>query len=216
MEPTFWEQRWETNQLGFHEGKPNRFLVKHLARLAPGRVLVPLAGTTVDLDLLVESGREVTAVELVERAVHDYFRERGSIPEPERSASGERYRRGALSFVRGDVLEHEADPYDVVFDRAATIALPPRLRERYAAHVATLVRPDGQVLLVTIEHDATSEGAPAGPPFSVERAEVERLYATAFVIQELESEDVFAESKSLSARGATRVLERVYELRRKR
>jgi thiopurine S-methyltransferase len=215
MDPTFWEQRWETNQIGFHEGKPNRFLVKHLERLAAGRVLVPLAGKTVDLDLLIESGREVTAVELVERAVHDYFLERGALPEAERAARSERYVRGALSFVRGDVLEHLAAPYDAVFDRAATIALPPALRDRYAAHLATLVRPHGVVLLVTLEHDVTSDGAPAGPPFSVDRDEVERLYEAAFTIQELESEDVLAESKNLAAKGATRARERTYTLHRK-
>jgi thiopurine S-methyltransferase len=214
MDASFWEQRWETDQIGFHEGKPNRFLVRHLARLAPGRVLVPLAGKTVDLDLLIGSGREVTAVELVERAVHDYFRERGGIPEPERAEGAERYVSGALCFVRGDFLEHVVEPYAAVFDRAATIALPRGLRDRYAARVATLVRPGGTMLLVTLEHDATSDGAPAGPPFSIERDEVERLYAGAFAITELESEDVLADSKNLMSKGATRAVERAYALQR--
>jgi thiopurine S-methyltransferase len=215
MERAFWEQRWETGQIGFHEGKPNRFLAKFVAQLPPGRVLVPLAGKTFDLDLLEATGREVTAVELVERAVHEYFAERGGVPEPRRvvGASGgfEVYERGRLRFVRGDVLEHQSEPYDAVFDRAATIALPVAVRQRYATHLATLVRAEGAVLLVSLEHDATV----VGPPFSVDEAEVDRLYAPSFQIEELESEDVFADSRALAAKGATRVRERVYLLRRR-
>jgi hypothetical protein len=70
------------------------------------------------------------------------------------------------------------------------------------------------VLLVTLEHDAMSDGAPAGPPFSIERDEVDRLYASAFAITELESEDVLADSKNLVSKGATRAVERAYVLQR--
>ena len=78
-----------------------------------------------------------------------------------------------------------------------------------SAKLAAIVRPGGKVLLVTLEHDAGS-----GPPFDVDRALVFRLFAGAFTIEELGSEDIFAESKNIAAKGATRVHERAYLLER--
>lgn len=57
MKHNFWHERWEKRQIGFHEAKPNRFLLRFVDRLGPpGAVFVPTCGMSLDLDALVERG----------------------------------------------------------------------------------------------------------------------------------------------------------------
>lgn len=212
MEPSFWQGRWDNQQIGFHEGAPNRFLVRFEDELglsdAGSRVLVPLCGKSHDLDHLARRAGAVVGVELVERAVLDFFAERGLAPDARTVGQHVLRTHGPLTLVCGDFFAYRsAAPFDAVWDRAALIALPPELRARYATHLAGLVAPGGRVLLVTIEHDAAQ-----GPPFSVDAAEVAARYGAAFEIRELASEDVTQENAHIVAKGATFVRERCYAL----
>ncbi len=206
MERSFWKGRWDAGQIGFHEGAPNRFLVRFGDRLAKGSVFVPLAGKTFDVDHLLAEGHAVTAVELIEAAVTAFFEERKLEPKITREAAREVHELEDLTFIRGDVFDVRGS-FDAVWDRAALIALPPDVRIRYAAHLATLVRPGGTMLLVTLEHDAGS-----GPPFEVTPDEVHSHYDEAFAIDELASEDVMAENPNIAQKGASRIHERVWLL----
>lgn len=79
MEPEFWHQRWEANQIGFHEGQVNAHLARHYAHLelVPGQtVFVPLCGKSVDLRWLADRGSHVLGVELSPIAVGSFFAER--------------------------------------------------------------------------------------------------------------------------------------------
>ena len=51
-----------------------------------------------------------------------------------------------------------------------------------------LVRPEGRVLFVSVEHPPF-EGGKLGPPHSIERAEVDRLFSADFDIEVLKRED---------------------------
>ena len=76
MDPAFWNSRWAKGKIGFHEGAPNSYLVKHHDKLATcPRLLVPLCGKAVDLAYLAALGHEVVGVELVEDAVKAFFAE---------------------------------------------------------------------------------------------------------------------------------------------
>lgn len=212
MEPSFWQGRWDAQQIGFHEGKPNRFLERYADRLGGGSVLVPLCGKSADLDALAARRFEVMGIELIERAVLDYFGERGEVPTPERLDGAEIFSARGVTVVRGDALTCPLPrpTFDALFDRAALIALPREMRPRYAARTVELLRAGGRILLVTLEHDA-----PSGPPFDVSQGEVEELYAGSCTLEELTFEDVLSESANLVAKGATRVGERVYLLEKR-
>jgi len=210
MEPSFWHERWSQGQIGFHEGAPNRYLLRYLDRLGPpGHVFVPLCGKTYDLDAIAQHGHDVTGCELVQRAVEDYFRERNLTPTQRTTASATVYEHGSLRVHCGDVFAFESDkaPFDAAFDRAALIALPDEMRQRYARKLTSLLRPNATVLLVTFEHDLGS-----GPPFSVTEEMVRALYAEAFEIVPLADEDVSADNARFIERGATFVRERAYQL----
>ena len=68
--------------------------------------------------------------------------------------------------------------FDAVYDRASMIAVHPSLRGKYASQMGDVLRPGGTMLLVTIDRRETSsdEAKRDGPPFSINEAEVRKLY----------------------------------------
>lgn len=212
MDESYWRSRWAQGQTGWHEAAPNRFLVKHLAVLdaRPNRrVLVPLAGKSPDLTFLAQEGADVIGAELVEDAVRAYFAERGLRPEEQGAAGHLRLTAGTTTIWVGDffALRPEAvGRIDAVYDRAALVALPPPLRERYAAQLRALA-PGAPMLTVTFAHDAPADG----PPFSVTRPELDRLFGAAHVTS-LDEGDVFDPRAGLAARGATYARELVHRV----
>ena len=217
MDHEFWHQRWQEGKIGFHEGKPNEHLLVHASHLAleDKRVLVPLCGKTVDLAWLAAQGAaEVVGVELVTSAVEAFFREQGLVPERTAVGTLERFHVPDLTVFAGDFfaldVETAGGAFDACWDRAALVALPQGLRERYAAHTRSLLRSGARTLLVTFEHDL---GA-GEPPFSIPDALVRTLFAED-AITELATHDVSSITPNLTARGATFVRDRVYSIVRR-
>lgn len=178
MDAAFWQARWDTGQIGFHEGRPNRYLTEFVDTLGEGRrVLVPLCGKTVDLAYLAERGHQVVGVELVEAAVVGFFAERELTPTIEDRGQARRYTSGAIELWVADMLTIEPDalgPVDALYDRAALIALPPALRHAYAERLRALLPAGAPALVVTMTYPQT---AMPGPPFAVEDDELDRLFA---------------------------------------
>ncbi len=77
---------------------------------------------------------------------------------------------------------HRCPLVDAAFDRGGLVAVAPDDRKAYAAVLKRLVRPGGRVLFVSVEHPPF-EGGKLGPPHSIERAEVDRLFAEHFEIE---------------------------------
>lgn len=178
MEANFWREKWAQGQIGFHQSEANPLLVDNMARLAlpPGsRVFVPLCGKTRDIAWLLSQGYRVCGAELVETAVAQLFDELGMAPVITPEGAGRRYRAAEVDIVVGDLFALSAEALgavDAVYDRAALVALPLAMRERYAAHLSALTGAAPQ-LLVTFVYD---QSVMSGPPFSVSRDEVHRHY----------------------------------------
>ncbi len=188
MEREFWTERWQAGQIGFHEGEVNRHLRQYWSQLAPTPdevVFVPLCGKSADLAWLNECGHRVIGVELSELACRAFFAERGLEPEVSRAGTHTRYRHGGISILCGDFFELTRENLDgatLVYDRAALIALSPRMRERYCRHLVELMGSDARGLLITLDYP---EQAFSGPPFAVSDAEVRELLADHFTIDRL-------------------------------
>lgn len=177
MERAFWFTRWQEGRIGFHEGQPNAFLIKHgewLARCR--RILVPLCGKAEDLAYLASRGHEVVGIELVEDAVRQFFTEHQMTPEVTTAGGCVIYSAGSITVIAGDFFAATAasfGPVDGIFDRAALVALPREMRARYVAHLRELAPGAERMLLVGFEFPSAGEG----PPFSVEETEVRELLA---------------------------------------
>jgi thiopurine S-methyltransferase len=169
----FWQDRWATGQIGFHEGTPNAFLTHFWPGLDAGtRVLVPLCGKSADLAWLAARGHDVTGVELSEVAARAFFEERSLEPSLHRVGPFLRLGLPGLAILVGDIFDlraAELPAWDAWYDRAALIALPAEQRPSYAALVRASA-PGGGLLVSLTRRDG------AGPPFSVEDAEVQNLH----------------------------------------
>lgn len=216
MDEGFWHRRWDKNEIGFHQSEVNAYLLRHWQSLAPKvgeRVLVPLCGKSLDMAWLLEQGLGVLGVELSRKAVEDFFAERQWQPEVLEWGAFRRYRHGALELWCGDFFALAAEDVAdcaLLYDRAALIALPPSMREGYAAHLGGILPAGCRGLLVSLEYPQAQMD---GPPFSVEEQEVRRLFADCSPLL-LERLDVLGENWRFVQRGLSSLDECVYRLQR--
>jgi thiopurine S-methyltransferase len=211
----FWQRRWARNEIGFHLSEVNPYLRRYWPglRLVEGaRVLVPLCGKSLDLAWLAEQGFAVLGVELTERAVADFFVEQGLSAEISVLGEYKVYRAGALEIRCGDFFalnQEDVADCQALYDRAALIALPMDMRRRYVEHLADILAPNCQGLLVTLDYE--QEQMP-GPPFAVSDAEVQQSLCSRWEIELLERANVLDGNRKFLERGLTRLEESCYRL----
>lgn len=200
----FWKARWSEQRIGFHLPDVNPLLTTFASRwlglkeldspaaLHDRRVLVPLCGKTVDMIWLAERGARVVGVEFVEHAAAAFFQEAAigvAVERRERAAVYRSNQQGLnVEIWVSDFLSLTADEvgvFDAVYDRAALIALEPRVRAAYADRVVQLSHPGTQLLLVTVEHDGGS-----GPPFSISESDTRAVWSGKFAVDLVSDEDL--------------------------
>ncbi len=184
MDAAFWHQRWEDNQIGFNQKKPNPLLVAHFDEVGVpehGRVFVPLCGKTIDLAWLMAQGFSVVGVELSELAIVQLFEELQIEPDVESVGNLKRYHASNIDVFVGDLFELSSDllgHVDAIYDRAALVALPPNMRIQYAKHL-TSVTSNAPQFAITFEYD---QQVMDGPPFSIPEKEVRQHYAGTYAL----------------------------------
>jgi thiopurine S-methyltransferase len=192
MDAGFWHQRWEKNEIAFHESKANPLLVKQFSELSlpKGRhVFVPLCGKTLDISWLLSNGYRVAGAELSQIAIEQLFMELGVQPEIVAVGEVEQWSANNLDIFVGDIFalsKKILGPVDGIYDRAALVAFPEEMRNRYAAHLTEITGKAPQ-LLICYEYD---QRLMEGPPFSVSNEEVKRQYAGKYDVTLIASTDV--------------------------
>ena len=192
MDAKFWKDKWERNEIAFHESDANPSLVKYFAQLSlarGSRVLVPLCGKTLDIAWLLSHGYRVAGVELSEIAVGQLFEGLGLKPQRSKSGNVYHYSAQSIDIFLGDVFAVSREvlgPVDAVYDRAALVALPQDMRERYTKHLIKM-SDNAPQLVISYEYDQRVIG---GPPFSVSNDEMRRHYTDRYVLTLLVSSDV--------------------------
>ncbi len=218
MDHDFWLQCWREGRTGFHQARVLPLLQKHWPTLGVprgGRVFVPLAGKSLDMAWLAAQGHRVLGVELSPLAVQQFFTEHGLMPATHESRYGTHWVAGGIELICGDVFGLDAAVLAdcaAVYDRAALIALPPDVRQRYVAQVQTLLRSGARGLLVTLEYPQQQM---QGPPFAVDEAEVIGRYAADWEVRLLERRDILPLEPGFVARGLSALDTAVYRLRRR-
>lgn len=188
MDPSFWHQRWQTQETGWHERAANPLLVRHVSalNLPPGsRMFLPLCGKSLDIGWLLAQGYAVAGAELSELAVTQLFTELGLQPSLSPVGSLTRYSAEKIDIFVGNIFDLTREMLglvEAVYDRAALVALPPDMRPRYAAHVQTLTAAAPQLVICY----AYDQSLIPGPPFSVTAEEVHRHYDARYAITSLE------------------------------
>ena len=182
MDASFWRQRWDKNDISFHESEANPLLVKYFKELslAKGRrVFLPLCGKTLDIPWLLSNGYHVAGAELSKIAIEQLFTELGV--EPKISGVGEvdHYSAKNIDIFVGDIFHLSSQilgRVDAIYDRAALVALPEKMRNRYTAHLTEITDKAPQ-LLICYEYD---QSLMEGPPFSMSNEEVNQHYRDSY------------------------------------
>ena len=204
MDPTFWLERWQRREIGFHQPAPHKALLRCWARLGlprDARVFVPLAGKSLDMIWLAAQGHAVVGVELAPEAVREFAEENGPLERVD-------LRCGDLFALDSRTL----GPIQGVFDRGALVALPPPMRARYAAKMAELSPPGTRTLLVTMEYD---QSRMKGPPHAVLEPEVRALYGDTHDITPLGRDSDLDDAPKFAQRGVDVLSEGYYLLTRR-
>lgn len=193
MDKSFWHKRWDDNDIAFHEHDFNRLLVKHFAALnvpRSSRVFVPLCGKTNDIAWLLSQGYQVVAVELSEKAVVQLFESLDIRPQVDvvetQKKRLKRYHAEGIVVYAGDLFLLDRNllgQVDAIYDRAALVALPTQMRDKYTQHVLAMTQKVPQ-LVITFEYDQNQMG---GPPFSIPEEEMAKHYQSSHVITLKES-----------------------------
>jgi thiopurine S-methyltransferase len=213
VEQRFWLERWERQEIGFHQRNVNAHLLSlwpSLGLAAGHAVFVPLCGKSGDMIWLRAQGHPVLGVELSPLAIEAFFSENGLTPQRSRQGMFDVAETDDIRILRGDFFDLTADDLagiGAVYDRAALIALPPDMRERYAAHMARILPPGTRMLVVTLEYPQEEM---QGPPFSVLQAEVERLYGARGDVRLLRRDDVLSANRRFAERGVTALYQCAY------
>jgi thiopurine S-methyltransferase len=218
MDPNFWQQRWREGRVGFHQDRVTPLLEEFWGAidLAPGAcVFVPLAGKSLDMLWLAARGYRVLGVELSHLAVEQFFSEHQLLPSRRESAYGVHHVAGEIELICGDAFALDAGILERctgVYDRAALIALPADMRERYARDVYAHLPSGCHGLMVTLEYPPHQK---QGPPFTVDEDEVQRLYARDWSIEVLARRDILAGQPGFVAEGVTSLETVAYRIRRR-
>jgi thiopurine S-methyltransferase (Se/Te detoxification family) len=176
VDTNFWHQRWERNEIAFHQHEANPLLVKYfdVLSLSKGsRVFLPLCGKTLDIHWLLSNGYRVVGSELSEVAVKQLFSELAIEPKITAIDDIRRHSADNIDIFVGDIFDLSRSVLarvDAIYDRAALVALPEAMRGRYAAHLIKITDRAPQ-LLISYDYD---QSLVDGPPFSVSNEEVSR------------------------------------------
>jgi thiopurine S-methyltransferase len=215
MKNDFWLERWEREEIGFHQDEFNPYLRQYWQELHLAResvVFVPLCGKSRDLQWLNEQGHHVLGVELSAIAVQAFFKENGYTPQHDFRGKFDRYEVDGISILCGDFFDlSRGDLTNVgaVYDRASLIALPPEMRERYAHHLVSILPFATQILLITVDYPQPEM---EGPPFSVSSGEVEALYRKHAEVRLLGQLEVLEQNQRFRQRGLSRLQENIFLL----
>ncbi|NBV50178.1 thiopurine S-methyltransferase [bacterium] len=178
MDAQFWLDRWKNREIGFHKTEVNPILlaVQQQLELRLGqRVLVPLCGKSLDMVWFSQQGLHVTGVELASAACEEFFSENRLKVQKEQEGGFSLYSSDSIHLWCGDFFSFpETQKFDLIYDRAATIALPESLRANYFKKIQSFLETGARLCLIAIEYDQNRLG---GPPFSVSEPEIRKAYS---------------------------------------
>ena len=198
-----WLEFWENNEINWHSDVVTQELEEYLEllKLEPGdKVFFPLCGKSLDMIYMLNRGFSVIGVELSEIGIKKFFHENELDFTISQVGEFDLYSANNIEIYCGDFFsltsKHLSD-VKAVFDRKSLIALDRNLRQKYVKHLNDIISLGVRILLITLHYP---QHQMSGPPFSVDKSEVESLFSMAFKYQKLKSfEDIENGSKLVSA-----------------
>ena len=206
-----WESRWQEDRIGFHLREVNPHLIRFSNQLLhqnPERVFVPLCGKTLDLCWLSKKTKRVIGVELVCKAVQDFFAENNINYLLQQDKTLQKFSSKSIDIYHGDFFDlnpEQTSSFKAIYDRASIVAIEKPERREYIDHLISFLDPAGRILLITLEYN---QNQMEGPPYSVPAEEIENLFAPLGSVKLLETCDILDDR--FRNKGLNRLLENVF------
>ena len=208
----YWENRWITNQTGWHRSVYNDLMVKYWPKLGiptDSKVLVPLCGKSLDMLWLAEKGHAIVGIEFTRVAVERFFSENNLEHTIVKHPSYIEFSSDRFTILNGNILVIPSDliQAEAWYDRAAMIAINPDLREDYVSQIRQQTKVGAVGLLITYSYPQEEM---EGPPFSLNNDDVFQLFQDGFRVECLETIELEDEKE----RGLSRINSSVFALTR--
>ncbi len=179
-----WKSAWQNAETPWHGQSADSLLFENYSRLSSSfedpdrspRAFVPLCGNSFAVSWLLSQGFKVTALDVsrlaIEQLIARDFTEASLTPgtrDKFEILKGEN-----IQFLIGDFFEYQAEQkFELIYDRAALIAIQPADRRKYVRQLLSLLEPSGLIVLEKIYYPINDE---LGPPFSVSDEELHNLF----------------------------------------
>lgn len=169
MEKEFWENRWETSQIGWDMGEVSPSLKEYFDQLKDKSIsiLIPGCGNAYEAEYLHQQGfKNVFIVEIAQGAIDSFIKRCPNFPKEH--------------IIHANFFDLDQS-FDLVIEQTFFCAINPIQRNDYADKMAEIIKPNGK--LVGLLFDKEFEG---GPPFSGSKQEYIDLFSSIFNIQIIE------------------------------
>ncbi|MDP6727865.1 MAG: thiopurine S-methyltransferase [Gammaproteobacteria bacterium] len=214
-----WLKFWENNETNWHGDNVTQELIEYfeLFELEPrDKVFVPLCGKSLDMLYIMNQGFSVIGVEISEIGVRQFFNENNLTYKITKVDDFDLYSTENLEIYCGDffaLTSKHLNKVKSVFDRKSLIALEPEVRQKYVKHLNDIISVGARILLVTLQYP---QHQMSGPPFSVNKSEVESLFSMTFESRELRSFNDIENGSKLERAGVDYINNAAYCLRKVR
>ena len=215
MKTEYWHQKWKSGDIAFNQPQCNKLLQRYFSVIdlpMGARILVPLCGKSIDMLWLAHQGYKVIGVELSPIACEAFFNEHNIGVSVNHNGNITVFKSEKITLFAGDFFQFSKSTFgkiDGVYDRAALVALPAKLRQCYVQHLITLLETDSVIFLITTAYNQKDM---QGPPFSVDEHEVAVLYKDYFSIHQLYNKSIKTLPTHFRDKGLTQGNEQAYSL----
>ncbi|MRX28461.1 thiopurine S-methyltransferase [Kangiella sp. HZ709] len=177
MDYHFWDTCWQRASQPFHLSEAHPFLRRYLYLLDnKEKLLLPLSGKSVDPIFLAQNNIHSTSIEFNPSAIDNFIIDSELSFKRKTFEQKKCYDFGDFDIWLADFFDIETKDigkFSQVFDRAALVALPKELRDKYIKHLKSLLQPKATILMVTMDYE---EGEMSGPPFYIAQNELTELF----------------------------------------
>ena len=214
-----WLKFWENNETNWHGDRITQELVEYFELFeleTRDKVFVPLCGKSLDMIYIMNQGFSVVGVEISEIGVRQFFSENNLTYKITKVDDFDLYSSENLEIYCGDffsLTSKHLNNVKAVLDSKSLIALEPDLRQKYAKHLNDIISLGVRILLVTLQYP---QHQMSGPPFSVDKSEVESLFSMTFETRELKSFNDIENGSKLVRAGVDFINNAAYCLRKVR
>jgi len=213
---SFWHNKWEKNEIGFHLQNFHPLLEKYSEQIFSGHtdIFVPLCGKTADLRYLSRLDKKVVGVELSEIAAKAFYQEQFEILNPVSKTTDkkmfQRYSEQNVQILVGDYFSLNSSLLNNatgIYDRAALVALPEDMRKLYVEQIKNIC-PTASMLLIALDYEQSKM---SGPPFSVVPQEINQLFSFA-KIKQLSRKNIIDKEPKFISKGLTSFYQTAYHI----